>query len=87
MNECITGELLAMVAFMHHATKGHSTLKHYAALTGLTEHCSRVPPHLAFNLAHVVSWGWVRANIDAMLWGMAVVYMATVMGVVRVTLV
>ena len=37
MHECSTGELLARAACMHHDDKGHGTLKHYAALKGLTE--------------------------------------------------
>ena len=38
MLECITGELLTGVAFLHHHDdKGRYTLKYHAALKGLTD--------------------------------------------------
>ena len=35
VHECCTAELLPMAAFMHDDDKGHTLLKHYAALKGL----------------------------------------------------
>ena len=55
MLECITGELLARAAFMHHANQGHGALKHYTVLKGLMEptHAIRAvhfdPLRAAFN--------------------------------------
>ena len=36
VHECSSGELLGRTAFMHHVDHGHNSLKHYAALKGLT---------------------------------------------------